>query len=113
MDAPKNKVYTQGYFIKRLRDCGFYVCKIFEKYQESDPRYWTVLINPADEALFLTCYVNKNEIGQVIFELNDGGVRFPKNYQITTDSLEVIIFTLVERGITNKPTIYAREEKDV
>ena len=38
---------------------------------------------------------------EILFEFNDGGSRIPKNYNIKTDSIEVIIDFLVKNGITN------------
>jgi len=37
-----NKITTQSYFIKRLKDSGYVVYKIFDQYGEADPRSWTV-----------------------------------------------------------------------
>ena len=36
----KNKVTTCGYFIKRLRDNGYTVNRIFADYLSEDPRRW-------------------------------------------------------------------------
>jgi hypothetical protein len=105
---PKNKITTQGYFVKRLRDCGYYVCKIFSNYGVNDPRHWTVLLNPNDEAIFITCIANKNELGELFFEFNDGGVRFPRNYALATDSMEVIVTFLSDKNVTTAPTVYAK-----
>ena len=38
----KNKIKTAGYFIKRLKDNGFVVLKMFNAYSNEDPRRWTV-----------------------------------------------------------------------
>ena len=97
----KNKIKTPSYFIKRLRDNGFVVIKVFGIYAKSDPRRWTVLINPTEASVFVTCYSNKTEMDEILFEFNDGGSRIPKNYNIKTDSIEVIIDFLVKHGITN------------
>ena len=102
----KNKSYTQGYFVKRLRDNGFYVAKIFDNYQPTDNRKWTVLVNPSNESIFITCYRDKI-FKNPYFEFNDGGKRFPKNYQLKTDSLEVIVSHLIEHHVDNKcPTTF-------
>ena len=34
-----------------------------------------------------------------MFEFNDGGNLFPKNFQLKTDSMEVIVTHLIERKI--------------
>lgn len=96
-----NKLKTPGYFIKRLRDNGFVVIRIFSVFAKSDPRRWVVLVNPSDSSVFITCYANKNELGEVLFELNDGGARIPKNYNLKTDSIEVIIDYLITHGVAN------------
>jgi len=46
MNTPKNKIKTPGYFMKRLRDNGFIVLKVFNAYSTHDPRRWTVLVDP-------------------------------------------------------------------
>ena len=93
----KNKVTTCGYFIKRLRDNGFKVNRIFSDYTSEDSRRWTIMIDPDSAALYITCYVNYDWTGDFKFELNDG-TRF-KNLQLKTDSMEVIITKLIEKDI--------------
>ena len=93
----KNKVTTCGYFIKRLRDNGFKVNRIFSDYTSEDSRRWTVMVDPDNAALYITCYVNYDWTGDFKFELSDGN-RF-KNLQLKTDSMEVIITKLIEKDI--------------
>ena len=93
----KNKVTTCGYFIKRLRDNGYIVNRIFNDYNSADSRRWTILINPKQVALYITCYMNKDWYGDLVFELNNGN-EF-KNLQLKTDSMEVIITKLFEKNI--------------
>ena len=110
----KNKIHTQGYIVKRLRDSGFITIKVFDGYASADPRRWTVLIDPGDSSVFLTCYENKEYRGEILFELNDGGRRFPKNYSINTDSVEVLISSLIDRGVSQRSTenTYYKEKND-
>jgi hypothetical protein len=96
-----NKLKTPGYFIKRLRDNGFVVIRLFSVYAKGDPRRWTVMVNPSESSAMITCYANKNDLGEILFELNDGGCKIPKNYSIKTDSIEVIIDYLITRGVSN------------
>jgi hypothetical protein len=96
-----NKLKTPGYFIKRLRDNGFVVIRLFSVYAKQDPRRWTVMVNPTDSSVFITCYANKNDLGEILFEFNDGGNQIPKNYSIKTDSIEVIIDYLLTHGVCN------------
>jgi hypothetical protein len=35
-----------------------------------------------------------------MFEFNDGGRLFPKNFSLKTTSIEVVVTTLIERGIS-------------
>ena len=95
----KNKITTPSYFIKRLRDNGYVVNRIFDAYQETDPRKFTVMINPEHEACYATLYENREYVGDCVIEFNDGAVRFPKNYQLSTESIEVVITHLIENGI--------------
>lgn len=97
----KNKLRTPSYFIKRLRDNKFIVVKIFSIYAKSDSRRWTVIVNPSEASVFITCYFNKEEYGDVLFEINDGGNRIPRNFSIKTDSIETIIEYLIRHGVTN------------
>ena len=60
MKTSKNKIRTAGYFIKRLRDSGFIVIKSFFRYSKSDPRRWTVIVDPSNASVFVTCFTNKN-----------------------------------------------------
>jgi hypothetical protein len=101
MSKPKNSIKTPSYFCKRLRDNGFIVLKIFQGYGQGDSRRWTVLVDPGYSSVFITCYTNKDFAGDIMFEFNDGGVLFPKNWSIKTESIEVIITRLIEKGINN------------
>ena len=93
----KNKVTTCGYFVKRLRDNGYTVNRIFSKYNADDPRRWTIMINPETDSLYITCFTNIGWYGDLMFEFNDGGQNF-KNFQLKTDSMEVIISKLTEKN---------------
>jgi len=97
----KNKIKTPSYFIKRLRDNGFVVIKLFNVYSKCDPRRWTVMVNPSFESVLITCYTNKDNIDEVLFEFNDGDRKIQRNFSIKTDSIEVIITFLIRHGISN------------
>jgi len=96
----KNKISTPGYFLKRLKDNKFITYRIFNKYSETDPRRWTVLIDPGEASVYITCYENSAFDGDVMFEFNDGGRLFPKNFSIKTASIEVIVSKLLEAGVS-------------
>lgn len=96
-----NKIKTAGYFIKRLKDSGFVVFKMFNAYNEIDPRRWTVLVDPGVSSVYITCYSNKNEINEILFEIDDGGNNFNKGTYLKTESVETLIRLLIEKGINN------------
>lgn len=100
--AHKNKVTTGGYFLNRLKDSGFVAIRLFKDYAVHDPRKWTIMVDPGGHSLIITCYVNKDYAGEVFFEFNDGGNKFPKNYNLKTQSMEIVVTTLIERGVPQK-----------
>jgi len=100
----KNKIKTAGYFIKILKDNGFVVFKMFNAYSSADPRRWTVLVDPGYHSVYITCFTNKDEKGDVLFEFDDGGNNFNKGFYLKTNSIEVVINSLLEKGINNDPT---------
>jgi len=99
MTPVKNKITTLSYFIKRLKDCKFNTWKLVSNYSLADPRKWTIMVDPGNVSLFITCYENKDFKGEMMFEFNDGGRAFPRNYSIKTSSMEVIVTILLERGV--------------
>lgn len=106
----KNKVHTLSYFKKRLKDSGYVVWDIMNKYSIEDPRKWTVLLNPSIESVFITCMVNREELGSLPeFEMNDGGLRFQKNITLKTSSMEVIVNFLAEKGIVADDSLYIKK----
>jgi len=98
-----NKIKTAGYFIKRLKDSGFVVFKIFNAYSISDPRRWTVLVDPGLNSVYVTCYQNKDQINEILFEFDDGGYKFTKGTFLKTESIETIVTYLIEKGVNNIP----------
>jgi hypothetical protein len=108
----KNNIKTQSYFIKRLRDSGFIVIKVYDTYGEHDPRKWTIMIDPEGASVMITCYENKEFRGDVVFEFNDGGCKFPKNYNLKTRSMEIVMTTLIEKLIPQKNEGCSFEKKD-
>ena len=105
----KNKIKTPSYFIKRLRDNGFVVIKIFNVYAKHDPRQWTVMVNPSEASVFITCYVNKDNIDEILFEFNDGDRRIQSNFFVKTDSIETIIDFLIRHNISNNSHYQGRD----
>lgn len=99
MRKQRNKISTPSYFIKRLKDNKFVTFRIFDNFATGDPRRWTILVEPGVCSIFITCYENKEFANDIMFEFNDGGVLFPKNFSLKTDSIEVIITYLISKGV--------------
>lgn len=105
----KNKVTTCSYFIKRLRDSGYVVDRLWSEYGVGDARSWTVIIDPGVSSIFCTCFNNKSEFGEEYFELYDGNQFIPDQFKIKTSSIEVIVEYLVKYGINNKSAAYTQK----
>ena len=102
----KNKITTCSYFIKRLRDSGYVVDKLFNEFSYIDPRSWMVVVDPQVASVIITCFNNHNEMGEEYFEMHDGGQYIPERFKIKTSSIEVVIEYLVKFGINNKASTY-------
>ena len=98
----KNKLKTAGYFIKRLKDNDFVTLRIFDKYSESDPRKWTVLVDPGGASVYVTCFENTPFKGEYLFNFNDGNQVFNNNFSLKTDSIEVVVSKLLKTGVQQK-----------
>lgn len=107
-----NKLTTVGYFLKRLRDSGYYAHKVFDNYGMVDPRSWTIVIDPGVSSIFCTCYVNCPYVGASYFELYDGGQFIPGRMKLSTSSFEVLLEKLVKFGINNKYKSYGSSTKE-
>ena len=101
-DQKKNKLKTPGYFIKRLKDNDFVTLRIFDKYSESDPRKWTVLIDPSGASVYVTCFENTPFKGEYLFQFNDGNQMFKNSFSLKTDSIEVVVQKLLKSGVRQK-----------
>ena len=102
----KPKITNLSYFIKRLRDSGYVADKLFANYSESDSRRWTVIIDAGGSSIFITCFNNKNFLGEEYFEVYDGDQYVPSFFKIKTASIEVLIEYLVKFNINNKAETY-------
>ena len=94
-----NKITTLGYTLKRFRDCGYMTVKLFNAYSETDPRSWTILINPGTSSVFCTCYINHPFIGESFFELYDGNQYIPGRLKLKTSSFEILLEQLIKHNI--------------
>lgn len=96
-----------GYFKKRLRDSGYIVSDLYKEYGYTDPRAWSVVIDPGVASVFCTCYINGDAVGDSYFEIYDGGQHIGHGrVKIQTNSIEVFISYLVKYGINNKSRRY-------
>jgi len=98
MSQKKNKLRTPGYFIKRLKDSGFETWKIFNAYDRSDPRKWTVLVDPRGKSVFVTCFENTPFKDEYLFSFDDGHRDFKPGFSLKTDSMEIVVRKLLENG---------------
>ena len=98
----KNKLKTPGYFIKRLKDNDFVTLRIFDKYSESDPRRWTVLVDPGGASVYITCFENTPFRGEFLFSFNDGNQNFNNNFSLKTNSVEIVVSKLLKTGVQQK-----------
>ena len=106
----KNKLKTAGYFIKRLRDSGFETLRIFNQYNETDPRKWTILVDPGRSSVFITCFENRPFAGEYLFSFDDGNQYF-KNLSLKTDSIEVVVRKLIENGVATGNGLNINDEE--
>lgn len=105
----KNKITTLGYFIKRLKDNGFVVWKIFNKYSDTDTRKWTVMINPGEESVYITCILNYDGLNSLpAFEFSTGTNTFRTSLIVQTESIEVLIKHLIKQGVDNKSELFVK-----
>jgi hypothetical protein len=63
-----NKLTTLGYTLKRFRDSGYYVHKLFTEYGDHDPRLWSIIIDPGKSSVFCTCYIEDPVLDMSYFE---------------------------------------------
>lgn len=100
-----NKLTTLGYTLKRLRDSGYVVQKLFTDYSDADPRAWTLVIEPKISSVLCTCFINDPYIGESFFEIYDGGQFIPIKYRIKTSSFEILVEHLTKHGIYGSSSI--------
>lgn len=94
-----NKIDTPAYLIKRLRESGFIVIRLFTKFSLVDPRKWSIMVDPGGASVQITCYENYPMPRDITFEFNDGNMRWPKNFMLQTRSVEVILLQLIEKNV--------------
>ena len=94
--------------MKRMKDNGYVVWKMYNKYSYMDSRLWTVLVNPGAESVYITCRkdMSQGKLSLPEFEFNHDYMKLQKNLKVRTLSMEVIINTLVRGGVTSDSELY-------
>lgn len=91
-----NKITTESYFVKRMKDSGYNVRRLGMKFGEDDSRKWIIIIDEGVSTLYICAMKNGT------FRFYDGD-RFTNSRVLhSTDSIEVIIEELNKSGIINK-----------
>ncbi len=105
-----NKLSTQGYFIKRLKDNGYIVWRIFDKYSLGDARKWTILVNPGFHSVYVTCHVNMEMVDDTpVFSFEDGGSYIRKDLKIKSNSFETVHQHMLASGIEPTSAIFKKK----
>lgn len=89
MDQRKNNLFTMSYLAQRLRSFGFTTKKLPIRYDASDSRYWTLLLDKESKNynIQLTCLRSSLEQKRGIFIVFSSR---SKNLQLDTLSAEVV-----------------------
>lgn len=89
MDQRKNNLFTMSYLAQRLRSFGFITKKLPIRYDASDSRYWTLLLDKEGKNynIQLTCLRSSLEQKRGIFVVFSSR---SKNLQLDTLSAEVV-----------------------
>lgn len=102
-----NRITTQSYTIKRLRDSGYIVDRLDSiTYQEDDKRKWSIMVDNGVSSIILTCFKDSS------IQLYDGARFLNPNLRLDTDSVEVLIDYFNERGIVNKHWNYGKPKSE-
>lgn len=89
----KNNLFTQSYLSQRLRSSGFKVKKLPIRYEASDSRYWSMLVDKEGKNYNaqLTCLRSSLKEKRGIFIIFSSR---SKNLQLDTLSAEVVCSSL-------------------
>ena len=97
-----NKITTKSYFMKRLRDGGYAVDRLAVEFSEDDSRRWAVVIDNGCSSVIAFCHKDST------FSFYDGQRYLPCNLKLSTDSIEVVVEHLHNRGIIHKHSNYGK-----
>jgi hypothetical protein len=74
------------------REGGIFCQKVDVAYHYSDSRLWSAIINPQKESIFVTCHINKSDLGEVSFDvLADKKEYMNVDHEFVYDVLEPLI----------------------
>ena len=91
-----NKITTESYFVKRMKDSGYNVRRLNLKFTKEDSRKWMVMVDEGVATLCICAMKNGS------FRFYDGDRFTDSRVLHSTDSIEVIIEDLNKSGIVNK-----------
>lgn len=100
----RNRIEDRGYFVMRLRNSGYPCDDMVTAFPEKDRRKWMVVVGRGHNNLIITCYKNGT------LDFYDGYQFFNEKlkYKLQTDSMEVIVEMLNDKGIVHKHPSYGR-----
>jgi hypothetical protein len=102
-----NSITDRSYFTRRLRNSGWAVDNVVEKYPTYDKRAWTVILSRNNDNVFITC--KKDDT----FNFYDGMQFFDdsanRKVNHSTKSIEVIYTILADAGMHTKHYTYGQE----
>lgn len=102
-----NKISTKSYCIKRLKDSGYNIDKLDSiEYLETDNRKWSIILDSGVSSVIITLLKNGN------LHFYDGNRFLNSKLTLNTDSLEVLIEYLNEKGIVNKHYSYGNRNAE-
>lgn len=111
MEHPNNMITDRAYFTRRLRNSGWAVDTVVDKYLPTDKRLWTLIISRNNSNVLITC---RND---GTFSFYDGQQFFDDSSQDrkiyhSTKSMEVIQTNLVTAGINDKHPSYGEKNTE-
>jgi len=90
---PKNKLYNQSYFVKRLVESGFDVKRLNIKFEPDDYRRWMIIVNSRNDSykynICITCF-KYVEDGESKFSFKFQGQKL-RDFILKTLSMATII----------------------
>ena len=113
----KNKLTTQSYLVKRLKDMGYSIDKLTAvEYTATDKRKFSILLDNGGVSIIVTCFkpeIDPNgkpkDFGK--FQFYDGQRMHNTNLKFDTLSAEVLGEYLNSKGVINKHWSYGKKQE--